>query len=250
MIAWQAILNIMTYYEEPCIELNEIIYRISGEFWKQAYYSLLRRQKDYAPDPDISIDKAIFELRRGIRNLTIIKKMKCNMFSHNEHYYMSLTPFPIYVGIEKDTGDFSISAPHISTKQFKYSEYLGGIKWIEDYMNIDLTPLSQRRKDIYKKFYLSEKSSEIAKTSIQALCESILGKTDTDYTLHQYRLTSEIIICPKPGQAYEIMLYLKPFLENPSVLTELLNNPHEIKIDDVLSCGLIEDEEEVTEAAV
>ena len=28
---------------EPCMELNEIIYHISGEFWKKAYNELLRK---------------------------------------------------------------------------------------------------------------------------------------------------------------------------------------------------------------
>lgn len=45
--------------DEPCIELNEIFYYISGEFWKQAYNGLLRMQKKYESDQKISADSSI-----------------------------------------------------------------------------------------------------------------------------------------------------------------------------------------------
>ncbi|MBR5032446.1 MAG: hypothetical protein IKX70_02100 [Treponema sp.] len=235
---------------KPCVELNEIIYRISGEFWKQAYNLILRNQKDYKSDSEISRDEAISEFRNGIIKLSKEKRLKCNAFSHNEHYYMSLTPYPIYIGIEKETGDFAISAPHISTKQFKHSEYKRGIKWIEDYLNIDIKPLAKNTEAARERFYINEKSSEIANTSIAALCESLLAKRGFSYKLHCKRLSSQIRIFIKKEEVYEIMLYLNPFLKDPSVLTALLNNPHEMKIDDVLSCGLIEDKEEFEETAV
>lgn len=71
----------MNEIDKPCLELNEIIYHITGEFWKQAYYGLLAQEN----------------------------KLKCKAFSHNEHFYVSLIPYPIYIVIERETGDFSIS---------------------------------------------------------------------------------------------------------------------------------------------
>ena len=105
----------MNENDEPCMELNEIIYHISGEFWKKAYDELLLKQKTYEPGQKISAKQAISELRKGIRELAKENQLKCNAFSHNEHFYMSLVPYPIYIGIECETGDFSVSAPHIST---------------------------------------------------------------------------------------------------------------------------------------
>ena len=89
----------MNENDEPCMELNEIIYHISGEFWKQAYDALLRKQKTYESGQDIPARQAISELRKDVRALAKENQLKCNAFSHNEHFYMSLIPFPIYIGI-------------------------------------------------------------------------------------------------------------------------------------------------------
>ena len=53
----------MNENDEPCLELNEIIYHITGEFWKQAYYGLLAKQKTYKTESDISAHQAVCELR-------------------------------------------------------------------------------------------------------------------------------------------------------------------------------------------
>ena len=120
----------MNENDEPCMELNEIIYHLSGEFWKQAYNALLLKQKAYVQDPDFSKKQSIADFRKSIKQLAKKNQLKCNAFSHNEHFYMSLVPFPIYIGIERETGDFSVSAPHISTRHFTHTEYEAGLKWI------------------------------------------------------------------------------------------------------------------------
>ena len=227
---------------EQCVEMNEIFYRISTEFWKQAYNSLLKKQKEYEPDPDISREEAIFEFQNGLKKMAKDKKLKCNGFSHNDHFFMSLTPYPIYIGIEKTTGDFTISAPHINTKHFDHSQYLCGIKWIEDFLEIDIKPLSEKMQVVHDKFLLNEKTSEIARTSIEALCKTLLGERGIKYILHQRRLSSDIVFCLNKNEAYEICIFLKPFSENPTELISLLKNPHEMIIEDMIVCSRIEEE--------
>ena len=108
----------MNEIDESCLEMNEKIYRLSGEFWNQAYCGLLEKQKLYESNPDISVRQAVCELRKELKDLSKEKKLKCTAFSHNEHFYVSLIPYPIYIGIEREMGDFSISAPHICTRHF------------------------------------------------------------------------------------------------------------------------------------
>lgn len=235
---------------EPCVELNEIIYRISGEFWKEAYQALLRMQAECEPSSEISADQAISNFRKEIKKIANENGLKCAAFSHNDHFYISLTPYPIYVGIEKGSGDFSISVPHISTKQFTRAEYMSGIKWIRDYLAVDVKPLCKKTEEVRQKFYLNTKSAQIVQTSINSLCVSVLGKKELPYKLNQDRLTSEIIFKARDNKVYQINLYHKPFTKDTSLLIDLLNKPRELKVEDVISCSLCEEELLITEAAV
>ena len=65
MIVRHGYIGAMNENDEPCLELNEIIYHITGEFWKQAYYGLLAKQKTYKTESDISAHQAVCELRKG-----------------------------------------------------------------------------------------------------------------------------------------------------------------------------------------
>lgn len=224
---------------DPSLEINEIIYHLHGEFWKQAYKSLLGKQMSYELVQDISYRQAINEFTKDIKILAKKNQLKYRVFSHKEHIYITLIPYPIYIGISRDTGDFSISAPHLITKHFSYSEYKRGINWIQDYIDIDTNPLKEKTKCVREKFYLNSKNSEIISTSIKVLCESILGKKDLNYELNQTLLRSKIMVDTKKNAVYEIEVYHKPFLNDVSLLIDLLNDLHEEKIEDVLSCELL-----------
>ena len=220
--------------EKLCLELNEIIYRISGEFWKEVYQKLLRKQLECKPCPDVSAPQAISEFRKEIKKIANKNGLKYAAFSHNEHFYISLTPYPIYIGIEKDTGDFSISVPHISTKTFSCSEYKGALKWIRDSLTVDVNLLSKKVSMVREKFYLSSKAA--ARTSIGALCDSMLGQGDIPYEINQNQLMSDIIIHKGKNDDFEIQIYHKPFTQDTSLLTTLLKNPHEEIVEDKVSC--------------
>ena len=235
---------------EPCVELNEIIYRISGEFWKQAYQELMRKQTGCGSCPDVSASQAISDFRKEVKKIANENGLKCAAFSHNEHFYISLTPYPIYIGLEKDTGDFSISAPHISTKNFTRLQFKGGLKWVRDYLAIDVKPLSKKVEQVRQKFYLNTKSAQIVKTSINSLCVSVLGKKELPYKLNQNRLTSEIIFQASDKKVYQIELYHKPFTKDTLLLIDLLKNPRELKVEDVISCTRSEEELLNSEEAV
>lgn len=235
---------------EPCVELNEIIYRISGEFWKGAYQELMRKQTQVEPSPEISASQAISDFRKEVKKIANENGLKCSAFSHNEHFYISLTPYPIYIGLEKDTGDFSISAPHISTKNFTRLQFKGGLKWVRDYLAIDVKPLIKKVEQVRQKFYLNTKSAQIVKTSINSLCLSVLGKKEFLYKLNQDRLTSEIIFQTSDKKVYQIELYHKPFTKDTLLLIDLLKNPRELKVEDVISCTRSEEELLNSEEAV
>ena len=237
MIVRHGYIGAMNENDEPCLELNEIIYHITGEFWKQAYYGLLAKQKTYKTESDISAHQAVCELRKELKTLAKENKLKCTAFSHNEHFYVSLIPYPIYIGIERETGDFSISAPHISTRHFTHSEYKAGLNWIQDYINIDIKPLTEKTQTVREKFYLNSKSAEIVTVSIKALCDSILGKKLIPYELNQNRILSVILFQTPDKTAYELEIFHKLFSKDASLLIKLLNEPREIKIPDVLSCA-------------
>lgn len=226
----------MNENDEPCLELNEIIYHITGEFWKQAYYGLLAKQKAYKPESEISANQAVCELRKELKVLAKENKLKCTAFSHNEHFYVSLIPPQISIAIKMETGDFSISAPHIKTRQFTHSEVMAGLNWIQDYINIDIKPLTEKTQNIREKFYLNIKSAEIVIVSIKALCDSILGKKLIPYELHQNRLLSNIVFQIPDKTTYEIEIFHKPFSKDASLLISVLNNPQDINIPDVLRC--------------
>jgi len=240
----------MNENDEPCMELNEIIYHLSGEFWKQAYNALLLKQEAYVQDPVFSEKQSIADFRKSIKQLAKENQLKCNAFSHNEHFYMSLVPFPIYIGIERETGDFSVSAPHISTRHFTHTEYEAGLKWIQDYIDIDIKPLTAKTLAVHVECYLNTKSAEIVGSSIKALCESILGKKGQEYKLKQSRLKSEIQIVVKKNTAYELTVYHKPFSHDTSILINLLNNLHEEKLEDILTCELLQNYKAEEEKAV
>ena len=231
----------MNENDEPCMELNEIIYHLSGDFWKQAYSGLMYKQKAYGKEEKDSGLQSISDFRKSVKQLAKDNQLKCNAFSHNEHFYMSLVPFPIYIGIERGTGDFSISAPHISTKHFTHLEYDAGLKWIQDYIDIDIKPLTEKTEAVREKFYLNTKTAEIVSCSIRALCETILGKKELEYKLNQSRLKTEIQIKVKKNTAYELKIYHKPFSRDTSLLINLLNNLHEEDIEDILRCQLIKE---------
>lgn len=230
-------INAMQKNEAVSNELNEIIYRISGEFWKEAYNTLLRNQKSYEPDPHISVQQVILKLKKEIKDLANKNQLKYSSFSHNEHIYVSIFPYPIYIGIERNTGDFSISTPHMATRHFNHVEYKAGLNWIQEYIDIDLTPLNNRIQAIKEKLSLNEKSSQIISSSIKALCDSILGEKHWDYKIQQSLLKSIIIFQTFDKTAYEIEVYHKPFTTDSTILINLLNNPREETIEDFITCG-------------
>ena len=250
MIVSHGYIVAMNEIDEPCLELNEIIYHITGDFWKQAYYCLLAKQNTYEPEPDLPAHQAVCELRKELKLLAKENKLKCTAFSHNEHFYVSLIPYPIYIGIERETGDFSISAPHISTRHFTHSEYKSGLKWIQDYIDIDIKPLTEKTQAVREKFYLNIKSAEIVTVSIKALCNSILGKKSWKYKLHQTRLRSEIMFQVPDSTVYELEIYHKPFSNDASMLIDLLNNPREVKVVDNVSCAVVHCSEDEIKAMV
>ena len=142
-----------------------------------------------------------------------------------------------------ETNDFTVSAPHINAKSFTASEWGRGLKWVQDYINIDVKPLEEKTQNMRDKFYLNLKTAEIVKASIQAVCKSMLEGKCLEYKLNQSRLKSEIKVRMGNGEAdddkaetYNIRVYHKPFSEDASLLLKLLQSIHEMEIEDKICC--------------
>lgn len=226
----------MNENDESCDEINELIYQLAGEFWKQAYCRILGLQNELLPDDNISKKDAISQLRKELKNLAKENDLKHTAFSQKDHYYISLIPYPIYIGIEKKTGDFTISTPHISSRLFTYNEWKLGIKWILDYINIDVRPLTEKTSKIMETFYLNTKTSKIVQTSIKALCDSMQKQNHWDYKLIQNRLRSDIAIQTDSDERYEIVVFHKAFSKDSGPLLRILKNPCEEDIEDKIRC--------------
>ncbi|WP_022932154.1 hypothetical protein [Treponema bryantii] len=225
----------MNENDEPCTELNELIYQISGEFWKQAYFQLCILQEEYKPLNESSTD-VLSQLKKGIKSIAKKSGLKYSAYSHNNHYYISIVPFPIYVGIDKKTNDFTVSVPHINSRSFAASDWERGLKWIQDYINIDIKPLIEKTEEVRDKFYLNLKTADIVKASILALCNSVLREKCLDYKINQNRLKSDIIARISKDEKYHIQIYHKPFSIDSSDVLKLFKTPHEMEIEDKLYC--------------
>ncbi len=225
----------MNENDEPCTELNELIYQISGEFWKQAYFQLCILQEEYKLQTESSTD-VLSQLKKGIKSIAKKSGLNYSAYSHNNHYYISIVPFPIYVGIDKKTNDFTVSVPHINSRSFAASDWELGLKWIQDYINIDINPLTEKTQEVRDKFYLNLKTADIVKASILALCNSVLREKCLDYKINQNRLKSDIIARISKDEKYHIQIYHKPFSVDSSDVLKLFKSPHEMEIEDKLYC--------------
>lgn len=225
----------MNENDEPCIEINEKIYQVSGEFWKQAYLRLCDFQEKFQPEKDSSED-ALSNLKKGIKSIAKQSSLKYSAYSHNNHYYISITPFPIYVGVDKKTKDFTVSVPHINSRCFSASDWERGLKWIQDYINIDVSPLTEKIQEVRDKFYLNLKTADIVQSSIRALCNSMLREKGQDYKISQDRIKSDIVVTVSKDEKYHIQIYHKPFSLDSSPVLDLLRSPHEMEIEDKVFC--------------
>lgn len=225
----------MNENDEPCMEINEKIYQVSGEFWKQAYLRLCDLQEKFQPENDSSED-ALSNLKKGIKSIARQSGLKYSAYSHNNHYYISITPFPIYVGIDKKTKDFTVSVPHINSRHFSASDWERGLKWIQDYINIDINPLTEKTQEVRDKLYLNLKTADIVQSSIRALCNSMLREKGMDYKISQDRIKNDIVVTVSKDEKYHIQIYHKPFSIDSSIVLDLLRSPHEVEIEDKVFC--------------
>lgn len=244
MIALYNYNTTMITRDESCIELNEIIYHITGKFWKQTGNSLLLQISNEEEDVTITIKQSIKLFSKELHILAKRNHLTCKRTTHNSRLYFSLIPFPIYIGIDKSIGEISVKTPHINTKHFQYSKYKTALKWIQNYINIDERPLLNQISTAKEKYYINKKTSEIIQTSVKSITSVILGKKEINYKLKQYRLRSEIFIEASDCYVFKIDVYHKAFSQDSSLLINLLNNPHEEHIEDKIHCCLMEKETE------
>ncbi len=92
----------------------------------------------------------------------------------------------------------------------------------------------------YEKFYLVSKTETITKATIRSLCISYIKGNGQIFKLISLPFRSEIYILTI-DDVFEIHVFHKPFYKNPSALAEVLNYPHEVEIENYLTCEKIYD---------
>lgn len=230
----------MTNKYETCLELNEMVYHLTGRFWNQTYNYLVGQLSGVESDNEITPLKAIKQFRKEVLQIAKNNGLTCKTSNLNGRLYFSLIPYPIYIGIDKGTGEISIATPHINTKHFQYNEYPAAISWIKNYMNIDVNPLLKQTESVRERFYLNTKASDIVKDSIQSIVRAILQRKGWRYEIHQTRLRSEIFVETVPNNIFRIDVYHKAFSQDSSLLINQLNNPHEELQEDKIHCYVLD----------
>lgn len=254
-------------------DLKSIIDSRTRDFWIDESNKLLEKQKGYSPDNEISVKDEVIKLRKGIRKFSHDNNIACSFVSEKNFYYFSLRVFRIHfdtirIELNKETGTFSIKAPYIMKKNFLYNEWQMGLKWIKDYLDIDVKGFREKNQNLEDDIYVSSKTSEIAESSINSLCKAYTKQDDLKFRVLSSPLKSEVLFYKsddypliEPGvettysrpfykdtrmsfdntrelriRMFEILVYHKAFINNPAILIDLLKEPHDLEIENVAKC--------------
>ncbi len=240
----------------PEEELENIVRKFIKDFWNGKNKEFLEKHNANIQDLEITAQDAVFMLRKEIRNLAHANNLGCTFLSQAEHYYITLYPCQIHVTIGKDTGCFSIALPHFNPKQFFYYEWKTGLQWIQDYLNIDLYILEEKQ-DLKEMIYVNSKTAEIAISSIKSICKIHADKRGVKTRIRYSWLNSEITFYKEENTyepegikdknvynlntirkvgLFQIEIYHKAFINNPSLLINLLEHPHDMEIKYMVNC--------------
>ena len=222
-------------------ELEEKNRIVSSIFWKKEQQVLYEKPKINLPDTNISISQAInifgIELSRIAKEFNLHKQVTC--CQEDNLIVVDLMPSSIRTYIDIEKGIFGIIAPHISTETFDYTGWKNALQFIQDCLDIDLTPLEKEMQIIKDKFYLNAKAAQIVTTNIKTISVSFFEKKKWKYQIDQKCLKSEIIFKTSKNIFYKIEIYHKAFSEDARLLIDLLNKPHEEVIEDKISCRIL-----------
>ena len=258
-------------------ELKNIIDTRTRDFWENGKRVLLEKQKAYVPDNEISVKDAVIKLRKELRKFALENNYRCSFLSENGYYYFSLRIFRIHIDIirieiNKETGSFSIKAPYIAKKNFFYNEWKMGLQWIKDYLDIDVKSLIEKMEKLKAEILVSLKTGAIAEASIKALCKTYIKQEGLKFRVLSTPLKSEIVFYKKDDyplletgeetlyfrsfyfdrissfelpeeheiRIIEILVYHKSFIDNPSFLIDLLKEPHDTEIENVVKCTVFQ----------
>ena len=259
----------------PRDELKKIIDSRTRDFWYDENQKLMEKQEGYSPDNKISVKDAVMELRKGIRKFAHDNNLESTFLSEYEYYHISLRVFRIHldvirIRINTETGEFSIKAPYVANKFFSHNEWQMGLKWIKDYLDIDVKSFRERIQNLKDDIYVSLKISEIAESSIRSLCQAYTKQEGLKFRVLSYTLRSEVVFYKiddyplnEPGaettysrpfytdrimsfdntrepriRMFKILVYHKAFINNPAILIDLLQELHNTDVENVVKCTI------------
>ena len=256
-------------------DLKNIIDSRTRDFWIDESNKLLEKQKGYSPDNEISVKDEVIKLRKGIRKFSHDNNIACSFVSEKNFYYFSLRVFRIHfdtirIQLNKETGTFSIKAPYIMKKNFLYNEWQMGLKWIKDYLDIDVKGFREKIQNLEDDIYVSSKTSEIAESSIRSLCQAYTKQEGLKFRVLSSPLRSEVVFYKiddyplnelgaettysrpfytdrimsfdntrEPRiRMFKILVYHKAFINNPAILIDLLKELHNTDVENVVKCTI------------
>ena len=223
------------------VELDEKIRIVSSVFWKQVDKKLCEKRKTYLSDTDITVFQAIRNFGIGLSRIDKEYNLhkQVSFYQDDNLIIVMLTSYSILAYIDIEKGNFGISVPHISSENFDYPSWKNALQFIQDCLDIDLTPLEKEMQIIKDKFYLNAKAAQIVTTNIKTISVSFFEKKKWKYQIDQKCLKSEIIFKTSKNIFYDIEIYHKAFSEDARLLIDLLNKPCEEVIEDKISCRIL-----------
>lgn len=133
--------------------------------------------------------------------------------------------YPVYISLEFELISY-FDNTNREICRFSYQDYDMAVAMLEKFSEL-MQKVEKIEKDISEKYEIPYKTSEIAKTSLQALCSKYYSKEDLRIINHE--LTSEIYMRNKTGEIFYLKLIHKAFFKDTKTIIELVRHPEEKK---------------------
>ncbi len=229
------------------ITLKNMIYKVESDFWEKIDEQLIENLKECVPDTGVSMQQGISNLLINFDKIAKERHIQKQIMEFPDSHLIkvSLGADPIISYIDKTKGTISISTPNIRTKHFDYRQWRDAIQLVKDYLNVGLSSLEKEEQLIYDKYFLNAKTTMIVISSIKAVCRTFFQERGCKYKIENGVLYSIIIFGTLENIVYRLRISHKAFSQNPDLLKNFLDNPHEEEIPDVLICRILKEKIEL-----
>ncbi len=228
-----------------------IVHYASDSFWAHTYEIFSAKESSVTQDGSISFSQAFILFDNFFSKLS--EEMGYQKKISNYHHEIETYPdgfFGIYLEelpeislyIDFIHQIFTVSCPDYGgDKDFKSFQVVSGLSWLQECFNY--LPLWKAHKNtLTEKFFLDTKNVVVSMISVKTLVESFCKQKKCNYKIVQYYTESEIIVITPEDLFYYIKIYHKPFLQDPYLLINILDNPQEKQLQDKIDCQIMRGE--------